>query len=259
MRAGRTTQCWLAIGCVGSIAMIGGGVLFGAQRDSELHISRPRVIAAAVREIERHFGRVITYEDTSYVHPSDIVDETEQVRRTPGADPKKRILGVRTERVDLKVPPRQPSLNGQAGEVLQALLGQSRAAGNTGEFRVDWTPGGYHVIPVSRKGKDGALEPYSSPLEARITLPQRTVDGLAFMRCLAAAITKTTGRKITAGIMPLNRLNQARIAVDAQNDSARDVLWRALQSVGPDLSWQMLCEVGEQSECALNIHMVPIR
>ncbi len=60
-------------------------------------------------------------------------------------------------------------------------------------------------------------------------------------------------------MMPLNRLSRAQVAVDAQGDPARDVLWRALQSIGPDLSWQLLCGVGEKGECSINIHVVPTK
>ena len=37
-------------------------------------VDYPRPVAAAVLQVEKHFGWVVTYEDTSYVHPDDIVD-----------------------------------------------------------------------------------------------------------------------------------------------------------------------------------------
>lgn len=59
--------------------------------------------------------------------------------------------------------------------------------------------------------------------------------------------------------MPLGRFDRAKITLDAQNETARDVLFRMLQSVGPGLSWRLLCDVGERGRCAINIHPVPKR
>lgn len=52
------------------------------------------------------------------------------------------------------------------------------------------------------------------------------------------------------------RLHGIRVTVDAQNEGARDVLWRGLQSINPGLSWQLLC--GQDGPCALNIHAISL-
>lgn len=220
-------------------------------------VDYPRPIAAALLQIEKHFHSVVTYEDTRYIHPSDIVDVTERFGRDR-SDPAKRLLGMRGGSIDLTYTPRPgTATEAQVAEVLQAVLAHSRNAWNTGEFRIDWIPGGYHVVPVAMKGKNGAMEPYASPLDARITLTYRQENGLDLMLRLVRAIAAASGSTVTVGTMPMNRLERARVAVDAHNDPARDVLWRGLQSIGPDLSWQLLCDVGEQGLCALNIHAVP--
>lgn len=217
-------------------------------------VDYPRPVAAAVQQIEKHFGRVVTYEDTRYVHPADIVDVTEQTRRDRSSS--RRIFGRRNGSIDLTYTPRPGPVDTQVGEVLQAVIAHSNAAGNAGEFRVDWDPDGYHVVPVAIKGKSGAMEPYASPLDTRITLPNREETGLEMMFRMVKVITTRSGFTVKVGTIPMNRLNQARVTVDAQNDRAREVLWRALQSISPDLSWRLLCSVGERGECALNVHLV---
>ena len=218
-------------------------------------VDYPRPVAAAVLQVEKHFGWVVTYEDTSYVHPDDIVDITKRVRRD--GDMSKRVLGMRGGTIDFTYVPQTDTVEAQVGEVMRTVVARSQAAGNTGEFRIDWVRGGYHVVPVAIKGKSGAAEPYASLLDTRITLPAQEEDGVQMMLRLAAAITRSTKRTVTAGTMPINALARARVSVVARNEIARDVLWDALQSISPRLSWQLLCDVGESGPCAINIHPVP--
>ena len=56
-------------------------------------------------------------------------------------------------------------------------------------------------------------------------------------------------------MFPTNLFLQRRVTAEARNEPARDVLWRVLQSIRPDLSWKLFCDIGE-SGCALNIHIV---
>lgn len=217
-------------------------------------VDYPRPVAAAVRQIEQQFGRIVTYEDTSYVYAGDVVDVTEQVRRD--GDMSKRVFGMRSGSIDFTHTPRRGPIDGQVEEVLQEVLTRSTAAGNTGAFRILSVRGGHHVVPAARTGVNGLTEPDASPLETRITVPHREATGLEVMRLLAETITAHTGRPVTPGLMPINRLLQTHVAVEARNETARDVLWRVLQSIGPNLSWQLLCEVGEQGMCAINIHFV---
>jgi hypothetical protein len=216
----------------------------------------PRPISEAVRQIEKHFGRVVTYEDIRYVHAADIVDVTARVRRD--GDMSKRVLAMRSGSIDVtySAPP-GTSVERQVEEVLETVIAQSRAAGNTGDFRVERTSGAYHVVPVAMKGKSGVMEPYVSPLDTRITLPRREERAAEMMGRVSQAITSRSRVTVTEGVFPINLFMQRRVDVGAEDERARDVLWRALQSMNADLSWQLLCEAGDSATCALNIHGVP--
>lgn len=214
----------------------------------------PRPVSAAVLQIERHFGWVVTYEDTRYVYPPDIVDITAEIRRDYTRST--RVFGRRKANLELAYTPRPGSVESQTGEVLRALVARSNAAGTFGEFRVQHAHGGYHVVPVAIKGQHGRMEPYTSPLDTRITIMAEDENGLEFMLRLASIITAYSGSTVNPGTMPLNRFDRARVTINAQNDVARDVLWQVLQSIGSDLSWQLLCDVGEDASCAINVHPV---
>lgn len=237
------------------LADTGHGFATIAQQPVHIEVVRyPRPVAAAVLQVEKHFGQVVTYEDTLYLHPSEIEDVTELVRRD--GNMARRVFQMRGGSINLVYTPRQAGVEAQVGEVLQEVLAASRAAGNAGDFRVERALGAHHVVPVTIKNRSGLIQPYTALLDTHITLPDRKENGVEFLSRIARAVTTASGRTLSPGTMPINRLLQARIAVDASRGRARDVLWRTLQSIGHDLSWQLLCGVGESATCTVNIHLV---
>lgn len=111
-------------------------------------------------------------------------------------------------------------------------------------------------MPIAMKGESGAIEPFESPLEARITIPFRREDGLQAMLRIIQAVTASSGITVERGKMPLS-MDRTQLRLEAHNDVARDVLWHALQSISSRLSWQLLCGAGKNGTCSLNIHGVP--
>ena len=212
-------------------------------------VNQPRPMSYAVRQVEKQLGYVVTYEDTDYRFPGDIIDVSKQVKgRPPSAG---YLPGVRSGSIRLRHSPRASTLAGQVGEVLHELVSRSRRAGNIGDFEVQPAVNGYHVVPVRAKNQKGFDEPYASPLESRITMESRDESAADMIHRFVDVVSRTSGQPVGVGLMP-GRLHGMRVKVDARNDKARDVLWRALQSIRPELSWQMLC--GPGSPCALNIH-----
>lgn len=215
----------------------------------------PRPVHAAVRQVEGHFGRPVTYEDTPYVYSGDIVDVTAQVSRS--GDMSKRIWGRRPGNIDVSYVPRKASIDAQVEDVLRAVVEQASAADIAGDFSVRPVVGGFHVVPTARKGKNGVKEPFTSVLDARITIPETETDILEILALLGQAVSQVTGTLIAPGVVPVGGgFSRARATVVARDEPARDVLWRVLQSLSHELSWAVLCEVGEKSACFINIHPV---
>jgi hypothetical protein len=92
----------------------------------------------AVKQIEKLAGVVVTYEDTLYVHPDDLVDVTAQ--RFPKGNAPRRILEMRRGSIDVTYTPRPGPIETQVGELLRLVLDDSRRAGNTGQFRMEEVP-----------------------------------------------------------------------------------------------------------------------
>ena len=142
-------------------------------------------------------------------------------------------------------------------QVLDRLVATWNHSGMGGEFAVVDVGGGLHIVPTARRGFTGELEPYASPLSTSIDLPMEERTGSDIITAIARLVSEETGRRIRVGMMPTNLMLRQSATVGARHESARSVLWRALQQLHPHLSWQLLCSVGEQADCAVNIHTVP--
>jgi hypothetical protein len=223
-------------------------------RDLRIQVDDPRPMSAAVLEVERRFGVVVTYEDTSYVASEDIVDVTAQVRRD----------GRMSERVRVMrggpfafTPVAASALAGnQIETVLDEMVEYWNRAGGSGKFAVEHVDGGHHVMPRARRGVAGAIEPYTSPLDVNIQLSSQDRDGVQTLEELSKAISAASGRRVFVGAAPVAGLRRRTVALGADNETARRVLWRTLQSIDTSLSWQLLCGVGEEASCAINVHPV---
>ncbi|MCC6165239.1 MAG: hypothetical protein IT182_17985 [Acidobacteria bacterium] len=211
----------------------------------------PRPLYEAVRQIERRFGYVVTYEDVPYVYGKNIVDVTESVARSAPATG--RVLEQRHGSLVVTYTPHSRSTAGQVGEVLEATVAQMNLSGEFAQFRVDTSHGAYHVVPVARPGRDGVTEPYMAPLDAMMSaqIPERPL--FEVMTRLLDGINAASGKEIRPGMIPTRG---GWTAVDATSERARDIVHRTIRSVSSDLSWSVLCGVGQNDLCALNIHRV---
>lgn len=225
------------------------------QQPIRIHVAnRPRPVAEAVMQVEAATGVVVTYEDTRYVHPDDIVDITD--RLAPDKHLSERIVAMRPGTIDVTYDPQPGPIEPQVDGLLHRVLADSDAMGNTGRFRVEKVTGGYHVVPVAMRGTSGAMEPYASPLDTPFTLPHQEGNAFEMISLLTQTVTTASGHRVGPGLIPMNWSARSRLTVEAHHERARDVLWRALRSANLDLSWQLRCEVGDDGLCALNIHGV---
>ena len=245
----------LMMAAVVALLTIDARAFVSAQQTIRIRVTdRARPVSEAVRQLENLFGQVITYEDASYVHPSDIVDVTDKVSRERSGT--QRVLVMRNGSIDVALNRRDQSVSNSVGLLLRLILQDSERAGNAGEFRAEWIDGAFHVIPDAIKGKDGKRQLFRPILDTLITLPPHDGNGFEFVERVAKALTNASGRDIRAGMMPRN-LARSRVYSAANGEVARLVLWRGLRALGPQLSWQMLCSVGEAGFCTLNVHPVP--
>lgn len=207
-------------------------------------------LADAIRELELHFGRIITYEDAASLAPADVV---EQVRRDGKAGP--RVLGRRLSGLIFDYAPTETLPERRVEEALSQLIATWSRSNPPGEVKVVPTTGGLHVIPVARRGRDGRMEPYISPLEARITVPFEERGAVSTIEIIAKAVSSVIGRNIDLGMIPRG-FERLKTKLGAEDLIAREVLWSALQDIDRSLSFELLCGVEVDSTCLINIHVV---
>jgi hypothetical protein len=223
----------------------------------EINVNDPRPLAM-VEALERRYGWTVTYEDPAYLHASDLADLSYRVHKDD-APTKPRILGVRGGpfRFTYMIP--SEAAEPQQRTLLDALLEQHHLSGNPGIFRVLRTGTVFHVVPSMRKGPDGVLEARGSILDAKISVAdgERTVFDM--FEEIVVAVNRSSGVKVMTGIVPMNLFMQARVAGGAQNESARTVILRTLESTKWKFSWQLLHDPTPPGMYALNVHVVPDR
>lgn len=208
----------------------------GARRMLVVDVDDPRPMSAAARQVRATTRRPGDLRRWLVCRPRDIVDVTEQVRRDGRMDQRVLVMRGGAFRFESAL----PAAGGAVGleRVLSRLLTTWNQSRQGGEFTVAKGERVFHIIPISRRGVSGELEPYTPPLSARINMPLEERSGLDTLEQLSRLVAEQTGRPIVAGMMPISLMVRTMISEGARNEPARSVLWRALQQLGPRLSWQ---------------------
>ena len=156
-------------------------------------VNEPRPVGRAVLQVQQQLGYIVTYEDTAYRFPGDIIDVTKEVRRDGKDIP---VLGMRGGTIRFRYSPRASTLAGRVEEVLQEIVARSRRAGNIGDFRVKFAGNGYHVVPVQAKNRNGIEEAYESPLESRITMEPRDESADEMINRFINVVSQASGQRM---------------------------------------------------------------
>ena len=147
------------------------------------------------------------------------------------------------------------------GAVLQSLVEASTAAGGA-RLRVERAGDAYHVIPAETQNVVGAWVRTASILDAFITIPEQELTDLEIVGTICAAVTEATDVRIVLGMGlfggPQNFAEPPRKRFSANNERARDVLFRALQDIRPGVSWLLFNGPG-MPEYVLNFSTAAVR
>ena len=112
----------------------------------------------------------------------------------------------------------------------------------------------YHVVPVVVRQRTGAIVPHVSPLDQPITVVAQDTDAMSAISAILAAVKTQQGSNILVGDVPIGLLVRVKVSLASDNESARTLLVRVLQTVSPTLSWRLWC--GTEPGCYFNIHDV---
>lgn len=216
-------------------------------------VAGSRPLALALMEIQAKTGLVITYEDPGYFNEYDILDVTREVTRTVSARavrvPRGGTFVVWLSESDVA------SIDGLMGRVLEAYA----SAGLPGTFRHSRRHAAVHVFPVATRGVDGTSVPYSSPLDARISIAPAERTLVDHAEAILAAASTASRRELGLATAPQGGLSMFRTTLGFADEPARDALARVLALTDTPLSWQLLCSPPPETDCALNVFVVRTR
>jgi hypothetical protein len=256
-------RCWRAIRAVSSVATLACGAAafthsslgLCASSMQTITIEDPRPIDEALQVLQPKYGHVVTYEDPPYSYEGDLRDVTEANAKSPSH-------GVRTlipvgGSVNVTVPA-SGSDTGTLDSALRQLLQSHAALQRGGHFRFQEKDGVFHVIPTEVRDRNGNWQTLVPLLDSRITLPNLPdANGAVMLNAICDAVSKASGVRVMVGLMPVNILLQHRGALEANNETARAVLLRALRLCSTSLSWSLLYDAGLKMYF-LNIRLIDV-
>lgn len=218
---------------VGAMMFIAGVAQGQTTSNVPLSVVDPRPLAKAAELIEVKYGLLINYEDPAYVHADDVRDDTDLKYKQQ--NPSARALSVRGGKLTFGLEVRADG-RGLASplKVLQSVVDAHNSRGLPGLFRVLQTGDIFSIVPVAVKDRSGRLAPFTSPLDAKISIPERAVTGTQLVELICEEITRASGFQVVPGLQPNNVLNNTTVVLKANNQVARGVLMKALSG----LAWK---------------------
>jgi hypothetical protein len=208
--------------------------------------SGPRPLYDTLNELRTRHGWLITYEDAYYDRSlaelftgAEVVATRSRLSFRPG-----RMFAF-------------PSVFNYSSDdaakpeaVLSRLLESYNAVPNY-QFMFVRQGAWFHVIPADRNA-DGTLTPRSR-LDVRVTIPEAERSPSETITAVLNAVDRMSNTQIHGSIY-INQMYGAPPPkyqrTGAQNEVARDVLRRALDATGRNISWSLLCD--GLAYCALN-------
>jgi hypothetical protein len=232
-------------------------LLQAQQLDRQIVLSVPsdaRPLSRAADVLQPKLGVPISYEDVALVYPGDYAHalDTPHGREFAARDSRfnaQNPLVMIGGSLDLQFPIDAVSRKTIApiSSVLQAVVDQHKARGNTSEFKVISIGDGFSIVPTAAHDRTGRLAATRSPLDFPISFPSAERSGKATLDAIVEAVTAASGTKVGIGLLPINLFRHTVVTLGANGETARDVLWKALQGIRypyagtiPKFSWRLL-------------------
>lgn len=218
----------------------------GAVNQSRVDVTGERPLHAAVKEIEKRYGVVITYEDPPFLSAGESIDVTNQ-RKPNSVSSSKRILAPVGGRFIFNPP------TAATGVVVDRLVGDYNRSQLDATFDLRRSGEVFHIFPSTVRNRSGDLQANRSVLDQIITVPARTRNGLEMLAAIIDAVSGTGARRLL-NVTPMpSPLASVKIATGLDRVNARDALMSLIGMTGRPLSWQILCQPGDGEACYISV------
>lgn len=226
------------------------GPSFGAAplsgQSDRITVDDPRPVKAAVAELERKYGWIITYEDPPFVHADDLDD------LTVGASGGKRALTPKRRRLVVELPSRT-AVTRRDGTVIQAVLDANEKSNPSQRFRLLQSDFGFHVVPAFGRDQSGHVTPVAVVLDTRVDMRLANVPASDVLEQLCQKLSGSQNPRIAIGTVPEGLLRTKRVSVTVTNARARDVLVDVLRQLDVPLTWRLLYSPSAPQAYFLNV------
>lgn len=205
----------------------------------EILVTDSRPLHAAVRQIEELCHCSITYEDPAW-RRYEVIDKSSHAKtrpRLPLLAPAWRPFQFSVDDSRLDTP--EHVLNS-----VRSVVDMYHISGNVGLYDVTVSGALISVVPAA-----------GSIFDTVVSLDRTDRPAMESIVELVQAVSVSRGRKIKLGVMPVGKLSRTSLAIEADHESAADILGGIVAGLSPKLSWSLLYDYGLE-EYALNLHEI---
>jgi hypothetical protein len=213
-----------------------------ARQDGAFDVTDPRPLERVADLLERKLGVPISYEDPVWtssrdtMHAADWPGNRGLAARYPNW---RGPLGPRGGTVTVVVPTTLDARQAtNPAYVIQGALSSHETHGNHGQFTfVQFGENEFSIVPTKAEDKAGRLVDQVSPLDLKISFPEEERSLPATIDLISQAIRV---RPVRFDSSPETYSRAPRVRVGAENETAREVLARALRIPGrPKFSFRL--------------------
>ena len=199
-----------------------------------------RPLAEALKILEENLRYTITYEDTPYLCPCNVMRDRSGKPQVPSG-------GI----IDFSYSP-----DDNPGWIIQfCLAAYHNDPVNPAIFTVERVGNIFHVFPLQVKDENGNLMPYKPILDTSISISESSKSSLYILKSILAKVAERSEGRINLGKFPQNAFSSSR-SFNLSEKPARVVLTEFVKSIADNLSWQLLYDPKSRGY-ALNIHSIP--
>jgi hypothetical protein len=236
--------------------------------DSREITALPRPLAAAADQLQRLYGKPVTYEDPILMWQGD-KQAIPNAKGNMGLIPTRRdfTMPVEVDRNNTSL----PNAELLVGKVVNAYHAQTDGP----RFSVSSSTWGMHIIPAQVRDADGHLKEAKSLLDGCITVPTAKRTPEEHLHAICAAVTASTGIALkgfgpwlneyyapsnvrrSGRFIAKEEIDKISFVWGATNMIAREAVVSFLEHSSTTLSWRLLCELNE-GFCVFNMGPVEI-
>lgn len=224
------------------------------QAETRIQVTDGRPLAVVLAELEKRYGRVVTYEDPLRIHSSDVADITDTVpveRRR-----REKILMPKGMTFTFSYTSPSDASDRNIEAMLKNLLAQFNRASADAQFRLSRTRTIFHVAPSMSKTLKGILAKSTPMLDTRISVADAQRTGLDQLTAIRDALRAAGQPRFDIGVVPFAALKNL-VSGGVRNEPAREAIVRVLDSSPYKISYVLYCDAGVDPMCLLSLHGIP--